>query len=448
VRNTLNEFEGTLSGSPFSTWAGPVDVALTGQWRKQTYAVTSDALPSSTADCTGIAYNCGSSTPLYANATVTPRSKVSQSVKEAASEFDVPLLKNASFAKELHLNLAGRFTDYDTSGTAWTYKAGIDWDVSRQLKLRTSYSRDIRAPSLNDLYQTTTTTPGTFTDLLTGQSPTIPTTNGGNPNLRPEVGKTLAAGFVITPEAIPGFSASLDYFNIKVIDAITNIQGFNPSVQAACYASGGSSPYCALQTRPLGYTDTSATNAVTSFTNTVINIGSMKTRGFDFDANYRARLFGNPLSLRLLATYQPSIVYETPGVETVDMAGVAYGPNGLQATAKVRATFLANYRVGDYSVGVSERWRSPLSFTGDPTQIVSTPNASSVAYTNLNLAWHFRFAGTRKGELYFNVQNLFNRQPPTTAFIAGNGAVGLFSGFAQGDDPIGRYFSVGLKVNL
>jgi iron complex outermembrane receptor protein len=448
VKNTLDEFEGTISGTPFSTWAGPVDVALTGQWRKQTYAVTSDALPSAKADCTGIAYNCNASTALYANATVTPRSKVSQTVKEAAGEFDVPLLKGAATAKELHLNLAGRYTDYDTSGTAWTYKTGLDWDVSKQLKLRTSYSRDIRAPSLNDLFQTSTTNPGSFTDLLTGTSPTVPVTNGGNPDLKPEVGKTLAAGFVITPEAFPGFSASLDYFNIKVLDAITNIQGTNPSVQAACYGSGGTSPYCALQTRPLGFANTSAANAVTSFTNTVINIGSMKTRGFDFDANYRTSLLANPLGLRLLTTYQPSIVYQTPGLQTVDMAGVAYGPNGLQATAKVRATLFANYKVGDFSVDVSERWRSPLSFTGDPTQLVSTPNASSVAYTNLNLGWNIRFAGGHKGELFFNVQNLFNRQPPTTAFIAGNGAVGLFSGFAQGDDPIGRYFSVGLRVKM
>jgi outer membrane receptor protein involved in Fe transport len=448
VRNTLDEFEGTISGSPFSTWAGPVDVALTGQWRKQTYALTSDARPSQRADCTGISYNCSAATSLYADATITPRSKVSQTVKEAASEFDVPLLKNAAFAKNLNLNLATRFTSYDTSGSAWTYKAGADWDLNDQLKLRSSYSRDIRAPSLYDLFQAGTTNSGSYTDLLTGQTSTVPVTVTGNPDLKPEVGKTIAAGFVIKPKFLPGFSASLDYFNIKVVDAISNIQGTNPSVQAGCYASGGSSPYCALQTRPNGYTDKSAANAVTAFTNTVINIGSMKTRGFDFEANYRTKLLGNPLGLRLLTTYQPSIVYETPGLQTVDMAGVAYGPNGLQATAKVRGTFFVNYKVGDYSVDVSERWRSPLSFTGDPTQVVSTPNASSVAYTNLNLGWNVRFGAGHTGQLFFNVQNLFNRQPPTTAFIAGNGAVGLFSGFAQGDDPIGRYFSVGFKMKL
>jgi iron complex outermembrane receptor protein len=448
VRNALDEVEGTISGSPFSTWAGPVDVALTGQWRKQSYALSSDAIPTTKADCTGIAYNCTASTALYADATITPRSKVSQTVKELAGEFDVPLLSGAAYAKNLNLNLAGRFTNYDTSGSAWTYKAGVDWDLSKQLKLRASYSRDIRAPNLNDLYQAGTTNAGAYTDLLTGLSNTVPVTVSGNPDLKPEVGKTIAAGFVVKPASLPGFSASLDYFNIKVLDAISNIQGTNPSVQAACYASGGTSPYCALQTRPLGFTNTSAANAVTSFTNTVINIGSMRTHGFDFEAAYRTRVLGNPLGLRLLTTYQPHIVYQTPGLQTVDMAGVAYGPNGLQATAKVRSTFFVNYKVGDYAIDVSERWRSPLSFTGDPNQVVSTPNAPAVAYTNLNLAWNFRVGGERTGQLFFNVQNVFNRQPPTTAFIAGNGAVGLFSGFAQGDDPIGRYFTFGVRMKL
>jgi outer membrane receptor protein involved in Fe transport len=448
VENTLDEIEGTISGSPFSTWAGPVDAALTGQWRKQTYAVTSDALPTAKADCTGITYNCTASTFLYPDATIAPRSKVSQTVKEVAGEFDVPLLKNAPLAKNLNLNLAGRFTNYDTSGSAWTYKAGADWDVSKQLKLRTSYSRDIRAPNLNDLFQPATTNPGSFTDLLTGKSPTVPVTVGGNPDLKPEVGKTFAAGFVVSPAFIPGFSASLDYFNIKVIDAITNIQGTNPSVQATCYASGGSSPYCALQTRPLGFTDTSAANAVTSFINTVINIGDMKTRGFDFEANYRTKVLGNPLGLRLLTTYQPSIVYETPGLQTIDVGGVGFSSNALQASAKVRGTFFVDYKVGDFSINASERWRSRLAFTGDPTQIVSSPDARAIAYTNLNLAWNFKAGAARQGQIFFNVSNLFNRQPPPIAFLGANGSVGTFGGFAQGDDPIGRYFTVGLRVNL
>jgi outer membrane receptor protein involved in Fe transport len=448
VENTLNEVEATISGSPFSTWAGPVDMAVTGQWRRQTYALTSDAVPTDKANCTGITYNCSATTLLYPNPTLAPRSKVAQTVKELASEFEVPLANNASFAKNLNLNLAARYTDYDTSGQAWTYKAGADWDINDQVKLRSSYSRDIRAPNLNDLFQAGTTNAGSFTDMLTGQSPTVPVTVSGNPNLKPEVGKTIAAGFVIKPKFIPGFSASLDYFNIKVLDAITNIQGTNPSVQAACYASGGSSPYCALQTRPLGFSNTSAANAVTSFTNTVINIGSMTTRGFDFEANYRTKLFDNPLGLRLLTTYQPHIVYQTPGLATVDMGGVGFSSNALQASAKIRSTFFINYKVRDLSIDISERWRSRLAFTGDPTQIVSSPDAPAIAYTNLNLGWDVKFSNNHTAQLFFNVSNLFNRQPPPIAFLGANGAVGTFGGFAQGDDPMGRYFTIGLRMKM
>ena len=48
-------------------------------------------------------------------------------------------------------------------------------------------------------------------------------------------------------------------------------------------------------------------------------------------------------------------------------------------------------------------------------------------------------------ELFFNVQNLFNKQPPAAAFLGANGAVGYFGGFAYGDDPVGAYFTVGLR---
>lgn len=448
VTNTLDEVEATVAGSPFSTWAGPVDIAITGQWRRQSFTLTSDARPTDRADCTGLTLNCTAATFLYPNPTLANRSKVAQTVKEAAGEFNVPLAKNAAMAKDLLLNLAGRYTHYDTSGAAWTYKAGIDWDVNSELKLRTSLSQDIRAPNLNDLFQAGTTNAGSFTDLLTGLSPSVPVTVSGNPGLRPEVGKTFAAGIVLKPKWIPGFSASLDYFDIKVNDAITNIQGTNPSVQATCYASGGASPYCALQTRPINFTSTAAANAVTSFTNTVINIGSLKTNGFDFEANYRTRLLGNPLNLRMMTTYQPHIIYETPGLQTIDVGGVGFSSNALQASAKWRGTFFVNYKVGDFSLDVSERWRSKLAFTGDPTQIFSTPPAPMVAYTNLNLAWNVGIGAQRSGEIFFNVQNLFDKQPPPIAFLGANGAVGTFGGFAQGDDPIGRYFTIGLRMKL
>jgi len=105
---------------------------------------------------------------------------VSQKVSEGAFEVDLPLLADVPFAKDVSFNGAVRHTHYDTSGSYLSWKLGLDWHMTDQLKLRATRSRDIRAPNLNDLFQPKTAMTGSFTDLLTGQSPTITATAGGN----------------------------------------------------------------------------------------------------------------------------------------------------------------------------------------------------------------------------------------------------------------------------
>jgi iron complex outermembrane receptor protein len=94
-----------------------------------------------------------------------------------------------------------------------------------------------------------------------------------------------------------------------------------------------------------------------------------------------------------------------------------------------------------------ERWRSSLAWTGVSTQIVSMPRISSVAYTDLNLSYTLT-PGDSTVQVYFNVQNLFNKQPPPGAYLGANGAVGYFGGFVAGDDPIGAYFTLGVRAKL
>ena len=105
----------------------------------------------------------------------------------------------------------------------------------------------------------------------------------------PETGYTTTAGIVYRPEWLKNFSFTLDGFSITISNAITSIQGNNPSVQAACYSSGGASPYCALQQRPNGFTDMSLSNAVTEWIGEQINIASQHTEGTHFAANYFAQ---------------------------------------------------------------------------------------------------------------------------------------------------------------
>jgi hypothetical protein len=46
---------------------------------------------------------------------------------------------------------------------------------------------------------------------------------GGNPALQPETAKIYTAGVVIQPRWVRGFSATIDYYNIKVEKSISTI---------------------------------------------------------------------------------------------------------------------------------------------------------------------------------------------------------------------------------
>ena len=447
AHTAMDDLTGSFTGAPFETWAGPVNMALSGEWRRLGYDAESDAVPTSTVNCTGLRYNCTATSLAWGQGTFANRSPVSQTVREGAIEMDAPLLKGLPFADKLDFTGAFRYTDYDTSGLARTWKLGLDWHVNNELTFRATRSRDIRAPTLNDLYASTSIGQGTFTDLLTGKSYQAITVSSGNPALRPEEADTKTAGFVWQPDILPKFSFSVDAFDIDIHNAITNLQGTNPSVQSVCYASGGTSPYCALQVRPLGFANTSAANQVTQWNYTEINVATQQTWGADFEANYAATLFDNPFSLRGLLTYQPHIIYKTPGLNTVDLGGVAFSSNALQASPKLRLSVFGRYSVGDLTVDVVERWRSSLSWTGDSTQIVSQSKIPSIAYTDVNVSYRLEHLYA-KPEIFLNAQNLFNAQPPPAAFIGANGAVGILGGFASGDDPIGRYISMGIRFKV
>jgi outer membrane receptor protein involved in Fe transport len=450
---TQDDVSGSISGAPLSSWAGPVNMALSAEWRKQSYEANSDATPSDPANlincaAIGLVRNCTAGASVW-QSTYANRSTVSQTVREGAVEFDAPLVNNHRFIQSLNLNGAVRYTNYTTSGSYTTWKAGLDWHLNDSFRIRATRSRDIRAPTLDDLFTpTTTATGGNATDSLLARQVTAPNTTKGNPDLKAETGDTTTVGVVYRPNSVPGFSLAVDGFDIKVGNAITLIQGTNFTYQTACYTSGGTSQFCAFQTRALGNFSTNPLNVVTEFFNYPINLAEVHTWGADVEANYATRLREHPLMLRTLLTYQPHINYVSPGAPTLDMGGIAYGANGLQASPVWRATAFARIGVTErFSVDLLERWRSALGITADPTQFTTGPGSAAFYTTNLNLTYQFK-QGLADIDLLLNVQNLFNKIPPAANFPGTQQNPGQFGGFPIGDDPVGRYYSFGLRLKF
>jgi outer membrane receptor protein involved in Fe transport len=134
-------------------------------------------------------------------------------------------------------------------------------------------------------------------------------------------------GLVLKPSFLPGFSLTVDYYQIAINNAITTVQGFNATTQQACYASGGTSPYCALIQRASG-SAVDQTSAVTAYYIKPFNLAQVKSHGVDVEANYVTRLAGKRLAMRVMGNYQPHIYYIQPGSAVVDQGGAGWAPTG------------------------------------------------------------------------------------------------------------------------
>jgi len=444
LHNRMDNLAGSISGSVFDTWAGPVRVALSGEYRSLSMDLVSDAQPTDRTDCTGLRFNnCRSATLLYASNVVGDMRNKTQNVSEGAIEVDIPILANSVIAKSLNINGAARYTHYNTSGSVETWKVGLDWHLTDSLRFRATRSRDIRAPNLNDLFAPVNVNPSGFYDLHTNITATVPVETSGNPNLEPEVAQTLTLGVVYRPTWLPGFSVAIDYYDISMKNAIGNVSASNSSVQQECEASGGTSTLCTLFERPLPFSDTSSANFPTRAFSRQLNVATLDTHGIDAEMNYATDLWGGNMSLRGLFAYQPTLETRNfPGSPLLNRAGAA----GLPA---YRVTAFVHYDINDISVDLQERWHSSTRRSSDPTIVFDAPRVGARAYTDLTLAYRLVTADDRSAQIFLTVQNLFDRQPaPHVNTGAASTVPGFFVPVTNGDDPIGRYFTAGIRFRL
>ncbi|MFD2499564.1 TonB-dependent receptor [Rhizorhabdus histidinilytica] len=172
----------------------------------------------------------------------------SYNVREGYFEAVVPLLADLPFAKRVEFDGAVRYTDYSTSGSIATWKAGLSWEIDDQLRLRGTISRDIRAPNLNELFLASASLNFAIVDPVTGTSYSVRRVTAGNRNLGPERALTKSAGIVYRPNWFPGFSASVDVYDIKIDDAI-----FTPDGQVVLdQCQAGVQQLCGAITRGAG----------------------------------------------------------------------------------------------------------------------------------------------------------------------------------------------------
>ncbi|HWY62467.1 MAG TPA: TonB-dependent receptor [Rhizomicrobium sp.] len=440
--NILDNVGGGISGTVFDGWAGPITAALSSEARFNDFTVTTNVPPNQTVDCTGLRI-CSSLLPKYAQGVLVPF-HASNNVWEVAGEAEVPLLKDLPLVRSLDVNLAGRYTDYSTSGAVQTWKLGFVYNVIDQLRFRGTTSIDIRAPTLNDLFQPPVTSVIGFTDNHTSFNSTTFSVTSGNSALTPEIARNYTIGTVWTPDFISGLTMSLDYFRIHMKNAISLINPQTSSIQSLCENSGGTSPFCALYLRPFPFSNTSQANYPTRIFTQELNTASVQTEGFDFETNYGFQMsdlvndWAGSWKVRALASYQPVN-------ESVQFPAA---PFTRLTSPHTRLTAFLNYSLDDWTFGLEDRWVSGFSQVSG--QITATTNNWVQPYVHsfndvdLNIERNFQAGGIDMTG-YFVVQNLVNALPALVPSVTN---IGLNYPVAPGQDITGRYFTIGVRANL
>jgi iron complex outermembrane recepter protein len=262
-------------------------------------------------------------------------------VEEGFLEVDAPLLKD-TFVQSLNVSASGRLTGYSTSGLVETWKLGLISQVNDDIRLRATWSLDIRAPQISELFS-----PG----ILSAQTCRYPSNSlayqcfalqGGNIGLQPEKAVTLSGGVVLTPSFVPGLTLSADWYAINVHGAIDTVD-FQTIIDR-CLA--GQTVYCPQLVFGGGAAQPTQVNVFP------LNSALDSVSGLDLSANYTHPLLEGTLTWDLTGNYTDQQTRTAQGI-TYDRAGALGGSPDVYASGipKFRAILASTYSQG------------PLSFT-------------------------------------------------------------------------------------
>jgi outer membrane receptor protein involved in Fe transport len=409
-----------LTGDLFSLYGEPVSIATGVEYRGQSVHANSDQNSQEQN------FLIGNPQPIAGEL----------SEKEAFAEVLVPLLRNLFLVKTLDFNGAVRETDYELSGTVRTWKLGLTWAATDDVKFRATRSQDIRAPNLDELY---TTRFETFSPVIiptTGENVTIHELTGGNTNLKPETAQTFTAGVVLTPTEVPGFRTSVDYYDINISGAITTLQP--QTVVNLCYA--GNTTYCNLLT----YNGTTPT----AVNLTSINAAELKETGVDIESSYLLPLSnlglasGGSLRFRALVNNVQTLK-QFNGATTADFAGDV-GGNNPYGLPKWRANLNITFENGPLAVDLQDRFIGAGTFDNLNPTSYNVNRIPSIDYVNLGVQYTAKTSGLQNLQYFIKVNNLLNKAPPIDP-------VEFFANIQTNPtlyDVVGRMFYLGVRFKM
>lgn len=437
---------GSIAGSPFGLPAGDVQLVLGVEHRKESIHNVDD---NGAAPPTNELSHTGTWAPYE------PELRASNKVSEIYGELVVPVLRDQPFFHHLSVEGAYRYSDYSDFDATHTWKIGGTWAPVRGLSFRAVRSRSIRVPNFGERYSARAVQSigvrdaclqtsydanatrkancaalmqelGVPTPYLPSEIGTGYVISGGSADVTPEVSNSLTVGAVWQPSFLPGFDATIDYWNIKIDNMITAVSAQN--VLNLCMdLPSRDNQFCDRITRDdRGY----AEGVDTSY----MNVSKSNASGIDAGASYRFDLGQGRMRMALRASYL--LRHETTTLPGVDTSRIIY--DGGYQNPRFRANLNMAYSIGRWDIGLNTRlWGSALNYTNVSDEAYEHNELPAKVYNDLNVGYSL----TDNVEMRVGVNNLFDIQPsyrPRTYYQGGGGVY----------DVYGRYVFASVNVKM
>jgi iron complex outermembrane receptor protein len=411
-KQTSLDFTANISGSLFELPGGPLGVAMGLEYRKQKGRFDPDPIVSA-----------GFSSDIPAQPT-----RGSYNVKEAYAEINAPLLSDRPFADLLEITGAVRYSDYSTSGSTTTFKAGANWKPIPDLRLRVNWAEGFRAPSIGELFGTFSRFDSAFDDPCSSNSALDPSVasgdpavianctlqggigastlpddqlsvlTGGNENLKPETSKSWVVGGVYSPSFIPRLSLEVNWYKISIDDAI---QAFPAQLTVTNCVYNNDATACARISRAIS-------GDIIGINSQLDNIAGIRTKGIDANLAYRSNETGfgrfgftwNNTFLRNFDILVPTV----DGVQVVSREGTEVG-SPSQAFPKWKSVGIIDWDLKSFGASITGRYIKSVRETNADNKI------KSMFYTDLQLRWISPDFADNFG-FTLGVNNLFDVKAP------------------------------------
>lgn len=406
-----------------------------------------------------------------------PRTEGKFDVTEFYSEVNVPLLSGVTFADQLNLRGAVRFSDYSTIGSTTSWNLALDWAPIPEARFRLIRAQSTRAPNINELYSPPSQTfptgltdpclnvtatsvgakddacraaPGVLANIQANGAFTLNQSdiqgvsgyNRGNQELTEEVGRSWTAGVTVSPGGIlSNFDFSIDYFDIEISDAIVSTP--RQFILDQCY--GGDTSFCNFVTRRPNAQGANSAGSLEYIDSAVTNSGGLASEGVDLVVSYSQNLEDIGWAGRFNARLAYTRMLDG---YVIALPGAAKNPFVDEIGAPENKAYLAlGYSIGDFSLAWNMTYIGAASlddrFLAGYGLAPGSVGVGSYTYHDMSASYQL----TDSIQIHAGLKNAFDKEPaPIISGLPGN-STGTETD-ASVYDPIGRFMYAGIRMKF